>query len=319
MQQLGSLPEFNSLAADISSGKSGISVSGVTSSARADLIHTLLDKTQKSAFVMSENMYDAKILYEDLCLYHGSDNVVLFPAKDYIFYNIETAALRINNDRLAVIDRILNDKDIIVVAPLDAVLQYTVPKYIYSKYLYEVNIGTRLDFDKLTHNLTIMGYKRSDCVEGVGQMNFRGGILDIFPPTYDNPIRIEFFDDEVETIRFFDATTQISQNTNDSCRITCCRELIYDDVDSVIEKIKSHPQTDWTTRDIERFEEEHYFPSADRYVPFIYENIASVLSYLNKDFVLFLDYPPALKSRAEAYEKEMLSILTQFAENDSMP
>ncbi|MBR2972707.1 MAG: transcription-repair coupling factor [Clostridia bacterium] len=319
MQHLNRLPEFNSLAADISSGKSGISVSGVTSSARADLIHTLLDKTQKSAFVVAENMYDAKILYEDLCFYHGSDNVVLFPAKDYIFYNIETAALRINNDRLAVIDRILNQNDIIVVAPLDAVLQYTVPKEIYSKYLYEIKPGSRLNFDELTHNLAIMGYKRSDCVEGVGQMNFRGGILDIFPPTYENPIRIEFFDDEVETIRFFDAASQISQQTTDFCRITCCRELIYDDVTSVIEKINKYPKTDWTNRDIDRFEEEHYFPSADRYLPFIYENVPSVLSYLNKDFILFLDYPPALSSRAEAYEKEMGSILTQFAENDSMP
>ncbi len=309
--------EINLIKEALAGSVSPVSVSGVTESARADVIYNL--SAGGNAFVVVGNMYDAKALKADLEFYFGEDSVLLLPSKDYIFHNIETAATQIITARLGITEKIYSGEAKVVVAPADAVLEYTIPKDVFLKYRYTFKPGERVDLKKLAENLMIMGYKHSDAVEGVGQFSIRGGILDIFSPSYKKPVRIEFFDDEVDTIRYFEPETQLSLEQITECSVGCCRELVYEDVDGIVKKLGEYPQTEWTQRDMTMLREQHYFPATDRYIPLIYEKISSVLEYLGEKYTLFLDYPAQLKDRSEEFEKEIAAALTQFAENGSLP
>ncbi len=309
--------EFNLIKEALAKPGGAISVSGVTESARADVIYRLAEK--RKAFVVVSNMYDAKVLKEDLEFYFGNGSVLILPSKDYIFHNIETAAVQLVAARLEIIDKIYSGEARVIVAPVDAVLEYTLPKDIFLKYRYSFRPGERVDLKNLVKNLMVMGYKNSETVEGTGQFGIRGGILDIFSPSYEKPVRIEFFDDEVDTIRYFDPETQLSLSQTEECIVGCCRELVYEDVSEIVGEISAYPQTEWTQRDITMLEEQHYFPATDRYIPLIYKKIATVLEYLDNDYMLFLDYPAQLKDRSEELEEEISASLTQFAENGSLP
>ncbi len=308
--------ELNLIKEAYAGGISPIYITGVTESARADVIRSVAESGK--AFVVVGSMYDAKALKEDMEFYCG-ENVDILPSKDYIFHNIETAATQLVTERLRIIDGIYAGTAGIVIAPVDSVLEYTLPKEIFEKYRYDFRPGERVDLKSLVGNLIIMGYKNSETVEGVGQMSLRGGILDIFPPAFKNPVRIEFFDDEVDTIRFFDPETQISLEQTDLCRVGCCRELIYDDVTEIIKKISACPMTEWTGRDVTLFEQQHYFPATDRYIPLIYDKITTPLDYLSGEYTLFMDYPAQLRDRSEEVEKEISAEVMQFAENGSLP
>ena len=179
-----------------------VSVAGIVESAQGQLIYALGKENNSSALVVCYSDMEARKLYSDMELY--SDNVLYFPAKEYIFYNIETSGHQNEHARISVIQKLISGGNYIVVTSLDAILQYTADREEFERLCITFGVGKQFDLDKLTADLVIMGYSREDSVEGAGQFAIRGGILDIFPPGIDNPYRIEFFDNETDSIREFD-------------------------------------------------------------------------------------------------------------------
>ena len=316
---LEKLKEFERAAGALENGAKSVYISEAAKSAYADIINAFMRRCGKNALVVTENMYEARILKDDLDFYFGEGTAVVFPAKDYIFHNIETSAAQIVQARLGVIESVMSGNAKIIIAPSDAVMQYTIPRNMYEKYRITFRIGETVEQSSLSEKLTIMGYSRSDAVEGVGQFCIRGGILDVFPPSSKNPIRIEFFDDEVDTVRYFDAQSQLTISQVDICTVAPCREMIYEDTEKICEEIKQYPQTEWTESDIDKFKEEYYFPAADRYIPVIYKKISTIFEYIDDEYAVFLLSPDRLGDRAHAFEKEITGELVQFAENDALP
>ncbi len=319
MHNLERMKEFDNIIGASKLACSKIVVTGITTSARADFLYSFLEKTSKKAFIIVENMYDARILKEDLSFYISPEKIVIFPAKEYIFHNIETAEMKLSTTRIAVLDRILSEEDIVVIATAQSVMQYTLPRKLYEQHLTVYKPGDIVFIDNIAEKFIQMGYKRCDMVEGKSQFSLRGGIIDIFPPTNEKPVRIELFDDEIDTIRLFDPETQLSENSVGSCKISCCRELICEDFDGLYESLSKYPEAEWTNRDLEMINEHIYFPALDRYLPLIYKNIPSVLEYLDENFTLFLNYPSGIKEAEVNYNTEILNNVTSFAENGSMP
>lgn len=316
---LEQLEEFKRAAAALENGTDCIYIKEAAKSAYADIINAFVRQSGKNAFVITENMYEARILKDDLDFYFGEGTAVVFPVKDYVFHNIETSASQIVRARLGVIESVISGNAKIIIVPTDAAMQYTIPKSVYEKYRMTFKVGETVDRESLAAKLAVMGYVRSETVEGTGQFSIRGGILDIFPPSSKNPIRIEFFDDETDTVRYFDAQSQLTISQVDICTVAPCREMIYENVDRICDEIKQYPQTEQMLRDIEKINEEHYFPAADKYIPIIYKNISTVAEYINNDYNVFLLSPERIAERAEAFEKEISGELVQFAENDVLP
>lgn len=305
-----------------------VSVDGISESAQSGLIYALSEDTQSDALVVTYSDLEAQALYSDLCFY--TDNALLFPTKEYIFYDIETAGHQKEYERLEVIYNLCAEKGKhIVVASLEAIFGYTMPKNLYKNSVISFEVGKQFDMAELENMLVRIGYIREDMVEGKGQFSVRGGILDIFCPHMENPIRIEFFDNETDSIREFDIMTQRSLDMLDSAVVVPCSEIVLseekrlemmDFLKSAIAKLK-RKKSDQSEliktleNDMERFAENIHFPSIDKYVCKIYDGIPTILDYFDEDSLVFVLEPKRIKERNEGLEWEKGELINDYMEH----
>ncbi len=303
-----------------------VSVAGVVESAQGQLIYALGKENNSSALVVCYSDMEARKLYSDMELY--SDNVLYFPAKEYIFYNIETSGHQNEHARISVIQKLISGGNYIVVTSLDAILQYTADRDEFEKLCITFEVGKQFDLDKLTADLVVMGYSREDSVEGAGQFAIRGGILDIFPPGSDNPYRIEFFDNETDSIREFDTYTQRSlDRAEKACIVPVCEAVITDEKrDEIIAELEKRIRSakskksdesvfiETTKADIESFKETRYFPSIDKYVSLVYDNIPSLTDYFSQNDLVFIIDPKRICERGKTFEWEKNEQIAELKE-----
>ena len=303
-----------------------VSVSGIADSALAHFISSSV--SDKSALVVMYSNDEAKNLFYDLKFF--CNNVLFFPAREYIYYNIQALGHYSEQKRINVLYDILSAKDnYIVVTSLEALLGYTLPPEKLSQNTLTLTQGAICDTDNLANTLVNMGYTRSDTVEGCGQFAVRGGIVDVFSPANDLPYRIEFFDDEIDSIRVYDYVSQRSMEVSQNAVILPCREAIYDGekraalTDFLTEKINKlkKKKNDYSTlintlkSDIETISENRSFPAIDKYASFIYGKIYSLLDYFpEKDTLLFLHEPKRLAERSKSLDWEQGEIIKDLTE-----
>ena len=201
-----------------------VSVAGVVESAQAQLISETVQKSGKRSLVVCSHDLEAKQLSEELHYYE--EHVYYFPSKEYVFGRIETRSRQTEHERLAALSAFA-DCGGILVASIEAVLDYTIPQEFYLNERCTLRVGSRMDLEELSQKLVRMGYVRESAVEGRGQFSVRGGILDVFLPMGEFPVRIEFFDDEVDSIRSFDPETQRSVENTEEVTLFACREAVF--------------------------------------------------------------------------------------------
>ncbi len=293
-----------------------ISVAGIVESAQGQLIYALAKENGSSALVVCCSDMDARKLYSDMELY--TENLLYFPSKEYVFYNIETSGHQNEYARISVIDKLITGGHYIVITSLDALLQYSADKSEMERLSVEFELGKRFDLGRLTQELIVMGYSREDSVESAGQFAVRGGILDIFPPGNENPYRIEFFDDETDSIREFDVMTQRSLGKVGSARVAPVKEAVITDEkrDAIIGEIEKRIRSakrkksdesafiETSKTDIESLKEVRYFPSVDKYVSMIYDKIPSALDCFTDNDIVFIVDPKRICERGRSFERE---------------
>lgn len=133
---------------------------------------------------------------------------MLFPEREVLLYNVAAQSTEITEQRLKVLEGLLLKQNMIIVASIEAVLSLQSPPQIFKDSIFSIRVGDIVPLMQLADKLVQMGYERVAAIEGKSQFSIRGGILDVFPLTSDNPYRIEFFDDEVDSIRTFDVSSQ---------------------------------------------------------------------------------------------------------------
>lgn len=305
-----------------------ISINGISESAQSGLIYAFTEDLNCNSLVITYSDLEAQALYADLRFY--TDNVLYFPSKEYVFYDIETAGHQNEYNRLETIFELsIRKEKCIVVASLEAVTDYTVAKNVYDDNIINVELGKRFDLTELEKKLVKLGYIREDMIEGKGQFSVRGGILDIYCPHSESPIRIEFFDDETDSIREFDVLTQRSMDTVKSAVITPCKELIFDEnkraelseyLAGAVLKLKKK-KSDYSDliktilSDKEKLDEHMHFPSIDKYVDFIYGQIPTIIDYFNKDSLVFMLEPKRIHERKEGLEWERGELINDFTQS----
>ncbi len=324
---LNEYDEYKKAVEALKNGKTPISVSGISETAQSGLIYALSEEHKTNTLIVTYSDMEAQALYDDLRFY--TDNVLYFPSKEYIFFDIETADRQKENERLEVIYKLFgSDERHIVVASLEAVFGYTVSKELYADNIISFEIGKSFDIDKLELQLVHLGYTREDMIEGKGQFSVRGGILDIFCPYMENPVRIEFFDDETDSIREFDVLTQRSMDTMESAVITPCCELILtdekraelvqvlkDEIQALKRKKSDYGELITTLeKDTERLGEGVRFPSLDKYVFRIYDRIPTLLDYFDSDSLVFVIEPKRIAERSKSLEWEKGELIGDFAQ-----
>ncbi|SFG14896.1 transcription-repair coupling factor [Oribacterium sp. WCC10] len=195
-----------------------------------------------------------------------SENAWYYPAKDFLFYQADTQGTLITRQRVEVLRHLMEDDGGVIVASIDALMDKVLEKEKFTESVLRISPGMVMEMEALTQKLTNLGYERMTEVEAMGEYSVRGGIADIYPFTAENPIRIEFWDTEVDNIRSFDVDSQ---------------------------------------RSIESLEEAEIYPASDRArAKNGEEKEVSLLDYFGEDSIFFLDEPDRLRERGETVETE---------------
>src|SRR5450759_4538253 len=215
------LPAFTRAASHLRESAGRMSVTGLSPAAKA-LIVVLLRRTVERPFVLvvADNRAAEELLpvLGAFCELTGAadpDSVVTLPARDVLPFQNLSPHPEIQEERATALWTIATGRAAIVIAPVTSTtILLRSPEY-YADLARVLRRGESFDLEKLLQHLNTVGYSATDVVEMPGQYAARGGILDVYSPEADRPVRVEFFGDEVESIRKFDPASQRSSNPVD--------------------------------------------------------------------------------------------------------
>jgi transcription-repair coupling factor (superfamily II helicase) len=206
---------------------SHITLAGLTGSAPAYLLSRLLHEIKHPFLVITKDPESAEQLWQELIFYAGENTEVLyFPAWETSPFEQASPHADITGRRLYALFRLMEGKVRAVVAPLTAVLQKVLPQSLLGNVSQYLVAGEEVEREAFLAKLVRLGYANVPLVEDRGTFSTRGGIIDIFPPDLPAPVRIDFFGDFIDTIRYFDPLTQRSLKPLDELIVLPSREVI---------------------------------------------------------------------------------------------
>ncbi|MBQ9072084.1 MAG: transcription-repair coupling factor [Bacilli bacterium] len=214
----------------------GDSVYGLTPELKGLFLYKKFKKENKSIVCITSTIYEANKLYQILLNY--TDKVSFFPMDDFLTSEALAISPEFKFTRLDTLNTLLEENRI-VITNLMGFLRFLPSPKDYKNSYSKIKLGDEIRIEDLVSNLYRIGYKRESLVNKTGEMAVRGFIIDIFPINYRNPIRIEFWGDEIERISEFDIDTQISKDRLDEVIITPTTEFI---IDKELEEEPKHRQ-----------------------------------------------------------------------------
>lgn len=283
-------------------------ITGPSDSQKAHVCYALINHCNRKGIYVAYNEMQARKLYEDFSFFLGEE-VLFFPSKEIMLYDVEAKSYDTVYQRIRVLDRMMQGNYSIVVTSAEAVSHKLISPGIFEENVIEISLNSRLDSAELARKLVMMAYEKTGTVEKAGQFSIRGGIIDIFSIDSEYAVRIELFDDEVDSIRHFDVNTQRSFDRLEKTRVLPAREVVYttDRIKSIIFSInedlsqfskKMPGLSENVAEDIEKLQEDHYFPGIDRYIPYIIDTPYYLADYA-RDAFIFIDEPVRQRQRLE--------------------
>jgi len=314
---LDGMTEFDAILSHIKKGKGFVHTLGVSGSQKSHLIYSLGEHITAKTVVIAPDEKEAGRIASELS-FLCSDAVLYFPPREYMYYDVDVSNRKGEISRLKAISNIKDAK--FIVTTISAIASYTLPMEYYDKYTITLDNSSSIDMQQLVSKLIFMGYTRVSMVEAVGQFSVRGSIIDIFPPSSDLPYRIEFWGDDVDSMRLFSPDSQLSSDSVDTAVICPARELVYtaEQSQEAVKKIQKLKNEN-LLRDIEKFNTRHYFHSNDKYMPIFYSEVPTLVDYMPKDTMYILDEPKELKKRFDVWYKEQNEIITALMDKGLFP
>ena len=315
-QILSGVPEFPRLLAALDSGGCPAAVSGLSAVHRAHFAAGIWQQTGRPVVLLCADETEADRLAEDLTAFTGQA-VRRLSARDFTFHNAAVVSRQWEHRRLSALRALAAGESPLTVCTVESLLQRTLPRTLLTQCAQMLRVGESHDLPELAERLSAAGYTRCEQVEGVGQFALRGGILDVFSPAFDRPVRAEFFGDEIDSMGLFDVSSQRRTVNLREAEILPASEVLpqfapggfpglleaLDGLIARVEKSKpSHPALLATlNEDRERFQAGAAFPAVDRYLALIYPQMATAADYLPEDAVVLFCESPRVAERAKHY------------------
>ncbi len=237
---LESLDSFTRLSSNILT-KSHTHISNIVNSQKSQIVRALNLKTDKNSFIIVSDEKRAKEVIENLnFFYENNVEISTYPKKDILFYSSDVHSMDQTVERFKIIKKIINNDAFILVCSIESIFDKITPIDVLKPSIFNLETGMVLERDDLIKILIKLGYKQSDVAENVGQYSVRGGIIDIFSVSSKNAVRIEYFDNEIDSIRVLDSFAQKSIEKINSIEIFPAREIVIDNntIESAVEKIQ---------------------------------------------------------------------------------
>ena len=209
--------EAAALPSLLESGRLPARISGLPASGRALLAASMHAQLNAPVLAVCPDEAAAELFQKDLAALLGQD-VPLLTARDYTFYTVESVSRQTEQKRLSALYALAAGTAPAVVCTVSGLLQRAMPKEKLLQAAFEIRDGTSLPPEDAEDALLRCGYLRTAQVEGPGQFSRRGGILDFFSPAYPQPVRVEFWGDDVDSMGFFDPESQRRTQPLDACR-----------------------------------------------------------------------------------------------------
>ncbi len=288
-QLISSWEEYKKVSAALRGGRWPVLLTGGAQIHKAQFLAALCRETGQGALVVTQDEQTAVRLCEEVNLFLGEPLAWHYPERELTLGEVEGVSREYEQLRLSVLSRLAADPRTIAVASAGAAVQPTIPPEVLRQSTVLLRPGQELKPDQLVRTLLWAGYARSSQVEGMCQFALRGGILDFWPPDCPQPVRVEFWGDEIDTIAAFSPESQRREENLSGITLGPARELLYtteqlagllqEHLDGLTKK-QRETAGPMLERDIARLEECRDLACADRYLPLIYPQGASLLDYL---------------------------------------
>ncbi|WP_223703313.1 transcription-repair coupling factor [Sutcliffiella deserti] len=313
--------DFESVLVGLKEGLGEQLVSGISNAARSVFIASLYEERKAPVLVVTHNLYHAQKVYEDLASFLPAEELFLYPVNDVLAAEIGIASPELKAQRIEALNHWSAKQSGIIVTPIAGLKKMLPTKTKWQHTLLSVEVNKTIPLDNLAERLVRLGYQRVGMVDTPGDFSIRGGIIDIYPLTEELAIRIELFDDEVESIRSFSVEDQRSQENMDRVTIGPATEIILTDQElergrlllekernKAIKKVKDEKVkqllSENISHELEQLANGQVFSGLKKYLSFFYEKPASLLDYVPSNGVVVLDEISRIQETAESLDKE---------------
>ena len=323
LKPLKSTIEYQNLLQGLEKGFNQQLVFGLAGSQRSYLFAGLCH-ARPAALVVAPGEAEAGNLVDDLTSLLPGVSIQPFPVWQMLPYQVLAHSNEVLAQRLRVLELLTAGEPVVVVASVEALLRRLSPPEVFRRAKIGLTLGERVDLAKLRRDFVDLGYERVDLVESRGQFSSRGGIIDVYPMTAAAPVRIEFFDDEVDSIRHFDVANQRSLDKLKSISISPCREMVLTqeawqrceetyqaEYKNQLKKLQRTSSVDAVhqlsvqgSMTLEQIRSKAPFGGMEQLQAYFYPAPVSLLDYFNEKPILLLDDPIRFKEVADTILKE---------------
>ena len=314
-----------------------IKIPGLSEGRTAPLLSVAAKERRGPVLVITSSQGRAKRLWEDLSFFLGEEKpLLLAPEEERVFLNYDARSRTYLEESLKTMTALASGEPCVVVASVHAALRKQMPKEVFLKWVFEIRPDSVFDLQELQQRLHLLGYERSPAIESRGQYSLRGDILDLFPYDRDYPVRAEFFDDTVDSLREFDPESQRSRGNLSSVTVWPARQLLYPEElgEEVAGRILSRAaeQAEKLTEEAaNRLKErtgllaEHILTGTNpqglaRYLPWFYEDCRNLTDYLPEEGAVIIEDYDRCRENVILREKERREEFAHLLEKgDALP
>ncbi|KFI36415.1 transcription-repair coupling factor [Peptococcaceae bacterium SCADC1_2_3] len=323
---LKEIPEFNKLNHGLKQHLKAQFVYGLSGSLRCAVGAGLMSAIQGPVLVIVPNEDEAGVFVNDLNYLLSGIPVYEYPAWPLLPLPVLAQGREIITQRLKVLEMLVQSKPVVVIAPAQALLRVLAPPEIIRKAAIKVSVGKQVEPVIIKQRLLSSGYVWADLVEGHGQFCTRGGgILDVFPATFNRPVRIEFLDNQVEQIRYFNRDTQRVGEKIDEVLIFPASELVVEpegwetaqkefarEYEQQLKKELKNSNQETKGQNLKAYGENTLAQISlkgstskwEQYLPYFYPRVFTLLDYLPKDGLVMVDNFWRVEEAVKISEKE---------------
>ncbi|WP_137744726.1 transcription-repair coupling factor [Robertmurraya siralis] len=313
--------DIRSVIAGVQEGLKEQLVAGLSGSARTVFLASVYNETKKPLLIVTYNLLQAQKLYDDLTQLVDEDEVFLYPANELIAAEMSVASPELRAQRIDVLNYWSQYDEGIIIVPISGLRKIVPSKSLWKEQQITLKVGEDIDIEAQLLQFVEMGYVRSEMVSSPGEFSIRGGIIDIYPLTEADPIRLELFDTEIESIRYFSLEDQRSRDKLGEILIgpateTPFQKEHYEQVANKLEaglgkslkKIKDEKAkialTQNVNHEIEQLRNRQKPEQLFKYLSLAYDQSNSLLDYLPQNALIFVDEISRVQEMNDSLDKE---------------
>ena len=297
-------------------------LTGVLGSAKTLILKSLFQQLKKPFLVVTDTLSHAQELAADLTNILDAEQVQLFPVEELVATEIATSSPDFQSQRVRALTALSQHKAKVVVTSASGLRRRLVPVKMWNQNQLNFKVGAELDLEKISHQLIQMGYQRQKLVDRPGDFAIRGSIIDIYSLNHELPVRIDLFDTEIDSIRFFEIGNQRSLENVDEISVMPATDMLQSpqiftdgirrlqDLEAQVEPALKNDQADELRRQLNAvttmWKDQELLKEHRIFTQILYPEATSLLDYLEDGILVVDDYAKILEHADEIEQNEQV-------------